>query len=271
MSLTTSLTASLSQTILLAHKENTDRLALALTTAGLPPTIQRQADRPDYAPYANIYRCLLNHHQAWQQAAQNDQPTLILEADFVPVQNIGTLPLPFDPTNLRTGITWLYTCAPQIYSITPQGHADGFSTSLVAYILTPQSATALLPFLDHITTTQGTGYYNFDSDLDRYLRDRQFTNYIPYRNYGEHGGKANPEHCKNGMTGIHRADTLYGPLAFPPDYSLQEPTLNARFNARLRGLGRLATGRYLRPKILKQSSHPLLLLQFALTRQLTLH
>lgn len=73
------------------------------------------------------------------------------------------------------------------------------------------------------------------------------------------------------MTGLHRADTLYGPLAFEPDYSLQESTLQARLNARLRGLGRLATGRYLRPKILRGSSQPLRLLQFALGRQLTLH
>jgi hypothetical protein len=259
------------ETILLAHTENTDRLAQVLTDTGLAPTIQRQGDRPEYAPYANIYRCLLNHHAAWEKAATNPGPTLIMEADFVPVQNMGDLPLPFEASNPKVGLAWLYTCAPQIYSITEQGHADGFSTSLVAYIVTPQSAQVLIDFLPHITETQGTGYYNFDSDLDKYLRSRQFTNYIPYRNYGEHGGKANPEHRKNGMTGLHRADTLYGPLAFEPDYSLQESTLNARLNARIRGLGRLATGRYLRPKILRKSSHPLRLLQFALGRQFTLH
>lgn len=259
------------QTILLAHRENTDRLAQVLTDTGLTPTIQRQEDLPEYAGYANIYRCLLNHHAAWQQAATNPGPTLIMEADFVPVQNMGDLPLPFDPTHPRTGLAWLYTCAPQIYSITDQGYADGFSTSLVAYLVTSQAAQALLAFLPHITAHHGTGYYNFDSDLDKYLRQRQFTNYIPYRNYGEHGGKANPEHRKNGMTGLHRADTLYGPLAFAPDYSLQETRAIARLNARVRGLGRLATGRYLRPKILRNSSQPLRLLQFSLGRQLTFH
>ncbi|HEY9836036.1 MAG TPA: hypothetical protein V6D27_04010, partial [Vampirovibrionales bacterium] len=93
-------------------------------------------------------------------------------------------------------------------------------------------------------------------------------------NYGEHGGRPNPEHRQNQLSSSHRADVLYGKLAFLPMYAgeAQEGTLKClgvRLQARLKGIGRLVTGRYIRLPVLKQSSVPGRLLSFAIRRHLT--
>lgn len=261
--------------LILAHRESTDLLQSTFTQAGFECDVLRQADKPEYQTYASIYRCLLNHSQAWEFAAQAQQPTLIVEADFVPIVDLGKLPLPFSPDQARlgnVGMAWLYTCAPQIYSVTVDGFAEGFSTALVAYILTPQGARALQGFVGEITTRHGTGYYNFDSEIDGFLRAQKLKNYVPFRNYGEHGGRANPEHRRNGMSGLHRADVLWGSLAFLPIYTEGSHLrlFRARLQARLKGIARLAMGKYLRPKIVKSSRHPGRLISFAIRRQLTL-
>lgn len=268
------LTAQVGKVLILAHRESTDLLQLTFAQAGFECDVLRQADKPEYQTYASIYRCLLNHSQAWEFAAQAQQPTLIVEADFVPIVDLGKLPLPFSPDQARLGVgmAWLYTCAPQIYSVTADGFAEGFSTALVAYILTPQGAKALQGFVGEITARHGTGYYNFDSEIDGFLRARNLKNYVPFRNYGEHGGRANPEHRHNGMSGLHRADVLWGRLAFLPIYT-EGSHLRlfwARLQARLKGIARLAMGKYLRPKIVKNSRHSGRLISFAIRRQLTL-
>lgn len=260
--------------LIIAYRESTLQLEAAFAREGIPCEVVRQEDNPDYQGYAAIYRCMLNHLRAWTFAAQQELPTLIVEADFVPVVGLAQLPLPFNPEQSNVGISWLYTCAPQIYSISPQGYAEGFSTALVAYIVTPQGAASLCGLANQITVQHGTGYYNFDSEIDKYLRIRGFKNYIPFRNYGEHGGRSNPEHRHNGMSGIHRADVLFGKLAFLPDYAIGKNQafflFKARLRARIKGIGRLLTGRFLRWKIVRQSSTPNRLFQFALQRHLTI-
>lgn len=267
------LAEAIGHTFILAYKESTTLLEATLTEAKLPYEVIRQADRSDYQSYASIYRCMLNHQQAWIRAAESCQPTLIVEADFVPVVGLGQLPLPFNLTQPDVGISWLYTCAPQLYSVTPDGFAEGFSTGLVAYVVTPNAARSLCDFVADITQKHGTGYYNFDSDIDQFLRARNFKNYIPFRNYGEHGGKPNPEHRRYGLSGIHRADVLYDQLAFLPAYieSTKRPALQlrlARLQARLRGVIRLALGRFLRAKVIKGSTVPWRLIRFAIHRYL---
>jgi hypothetical protein len=270
---------------IVAYREDTAELEQAIAASGFDCEVLRQPDQPEYATYAAIYRCMLNHQRAWQQAAIASQPTLIMEADFVPVQNIGQLPLPFDLNQendlnqSNVGIAWLYTCAPQIYSVTAAGFVEGFSTALVAYVLTPNGAEALCGLVEEITRSHGTGYYNFDSEIDRFLLDRGFKNYIGFRNYGEHGGRSNPEHRRNGMSGIHRSDVLYGKLAFMPQYAIapshstSQPTENfiwARLQARTKGIGRLLSGKLLRPGIVRNSTVPLRLVRTAIHRQLRL-
>jgi hypothetical protein len=262
---------------IVAYREDTAELEQAIATSGFDYEVLRQLDQPEYAAYAASYRCLLNHQTAWQRAAIANQPTLIMEADFVPVQNIGQLPLPFDLNQANVGIAWLYTCAPQIYSVTAAGFVEGFSTALVAYVLTPNGAANLCGLVEAITRSHGTGYCTFDSEIDRFLLDRGFKNYIGFRNYGEHGGRANPEHRRNGMSGIHRADVLYGKLAFTPRYAIapssstSQSTENftwARFRARTKGIGRLLSGKLLRPAIVRNSTVPLRLVRTAIQRQL---
>lgn len=261
-----------SRVLIVAYKESTIQLEQVLSAEGFESELLRQEDRPEYQEYASIYRCMLNHSRAWAIAAQSATPTLILEADFVPVIGLGQLPFPFRPDQPDAGIAWLYTCAPQLYSVSQDGFAEGFSTGLVAYIITPSGAQVLLGFVEEITQKYGTGYVNFDSKIDGFLRSRHFKNYIGFRNYGEHGGASNPEHRRHGMSGIHRADVLSGRLAFLPAYATADRWshvgyLRARAIARLRGIGRFLRGRFLRIKIIRTSSVPLRLIRFAICRQ----
>lgn len=265
------LVQALGQTFILAYQESTDLLETALRQTGLSAEVLRQTSRSEYQNYASIYRCMLNHQQAWQRAAQSPRPTLIVEADFVPVIDFGNLPLPFKLDQPEVGISWLYTCASQLYSVTPEGFGEGFSTGLVAYIVTPQAAQALCELVAEITQKHGTGYYNFDSEIDQFLRHRHLKNYIACRNYGEHGGKPNPEHRRNGI-GSHQADVLHGQLSFMPTYATQSRhprycLLTTRIHARLKGIARLLLGKFLRLKVLQSSSTPWRLLRFAVWRQ----
>ncbi|NEP16149.1 MAG: LPS biosynthesis glycosyltransferase [Leptolyngbya sp. SIO4C1] len=271
------LVKTIGSTFILAYKEDTARLETALTQSGCRCEVLRQVHRPGYERYSRSYLCLLNHRQAWESAVKSDQPTLIVEADFVPVQSFDKLPPPFDPADPDLGIAWLYTCAAQIYTITSNGYAQGYSTAMVAYVVTARSAQLLIELAEAVKADPGPDTYTpWDSGIEYYLRDRGLHNYVPWRNYGEHGGLPNPEHQQNNLSTTHRADVLYGPLAFAPPYAIaagqpsQAQWLKTRGYGRLKGLGRLLLNKYLRGPVLKGSSQPARLLQFALGRQLTL-
>ncbi len=268
-----SLVKRISRVFIIAYKESTQELEELLTNQGFTNEVLRQERKPEYQSYSRSYLCLLNHRTAWERAIQETQPTMIIEADFVPVVNFGKLPLPFNPHQNNVGISWLYTCAPQIYYVSPDGYAEGFSASTVAYIVTPESARFLIELAEEIRTQVGeTNYSSWDSTIDSFLRRKGLKNYIPWRNYGEHGGLPNPEHHKNNLSKTHRADVLYGKLAFMPLYVVKNSKLNlfgVRFWARLKGIARLGTGRFLRVKVIQGSNFPLRLLRFAILRQLT--
>lgn len=263
------------QVLIIAYKESTELLEKTLREEGLTPEVVRQAENPAMQDFSLNYRCMLNHRSAWEKALST-HTTLIVEADFVPVRGLGQLPLPFPGDRTEAlGIAWLYTCAPQIYSVSKQGYAEGFSTSMVAYIITNHSAEYLMQLADRITDEIGPkNYFSWDSGIDNFLRKHQFKNYVPFRNYGEHGGTPNPEHRQNQLSTTHRADVLYGKLAFLPMYACEKPLgilklLGVRLMARLKGFGRLVMGRYIRVPILKKSSVPGRLLSFAIRRHLT--
>jgi hypothetical protein len=270
-----SLADAIDTVFVIAYKESTDRLEAALRQAGLPCEIVRQELQPTSEGMSPSYRCLLNHSRAWQRASRATKPTLIVEADFVPVLHLGQLPLPYNAQHSNMGIAWLYLCAPQLYSLSSDGYAEGFSTSMVAYIVTPQSAACLLELVEDIERQFGQSYSTWDSTVDRFLRDRGFKNYIPFRNYGEHGGRPNPEHRQHGLSTVHRADVLYGKLAFMPLYAIKGDKIShatyfiSRCQARLRGLGRLLSGKFLRLKLLRHSKAPIRLLSFTIRRQLS--
>lgn len=267
------LVKNISKVLIIACKEPTEQLEEVFTREGFNCQVLRQESKPEYQNYSRSYLCLMNHHRAWEIAQKETQPTMIIEADFVPVVGIGKLSLPFNPNQSNVGVSWLYTCATQIYSISNEGYAEGFSVSTVAYIVTPQAASSLMGLSKEITLKYGaTKYSSWDSLIDRYLRDRNFQNYIPWRNYGEHGGAPNPEHKQNKLSKTHHADVLYGKLAFMPLYAVNEKSARAtvflvRLQARLKGIARLLSGRFLRPKIIKSSKAPARLIGFALFRQ----
>jgi hypothetical protein len=266
------LVKNIGKVLIIAYKESTQQLEEVFRQEGFECEVLRQEFKPEYQNYSRTYLCLMNHCRAWEIAAQKSKPTLIVEADFVPVLGIGKLPLPFNPNQSNVGVSWLYTCAPQVYSISAEGFAEGFSVSTVAYIVTNLAAKTLLGLRGEITDKYGyTKYSSWDSTLDNYLRDRNFKNYIPWRNYGEHGGAPNPEHHQNNLSRIHRADVLYGKLAFTPLYAVGENTgfmtfFFVRLQARLKGIARLILGRFLRPKIIRHSKLPGKLICFALFR-----
>ncbi|NEZ65288.1 LPS biosynthesis glycosyltransferase [Leptolyngbyaceae cyanobacterium CCMR0082] len=259
---------TIGQILILAYQEDTEQLSSFLGTTGCHVEVLRQMHRSEYKNYSRSYLCLLNHRKAWEQALLSEKPTLIVEADFVPVANFAQLPSPFDPNDKHLGIAWLYTCASQIYTITDQGYAQGYSTAMVAYVITKQSAWRLIELAEMVKADPGPEMYTpWDSGIEYYLRDRNFHNYVPWRNYGEHGGIPNPEHQQNNLSTTHRADVLYGPLAFEPAYG---KVLKERTYGRVKGLGRLLLNKYLRGPVLSGSTHPGRLLRFALSRQFTL-
>ena len=276
MSNKNSLIDSISSVFIIAYKEDTTILEKTLQEQGFNYQLLRQKHQPEYKSYSPSYLCLLNHNNAWIKASEQQKPSLIIEADFVPVINFGSLPLPFNLENHNVGIAWLYTCAPQIYTVSDENYAQGFSTSAVAYILTPGAALQLIELENEVRLSSGTDNYStWDSTIDEFLRNRNFQNFVPFRNYGEHGGLPNLEHSRFGLSKVHRADILYDKLAFMPIYAGVDKfqiwrLFGERFQARLKGILRLLIGKYLRLQVVRGSSFPLRLISFAILRQLSL-
>lgn len=275
------------KTFILAHREDTTRLERALDQEGMPYEVLRQVHQDEFRHYSRSYLALLNHRQAWAAAAEAMTFTLVVEADFVPIKGFGQLPMPFCSTQSDVGMAWLYTCAPQVYSVSQEGYAQGFSTAMVAYLIAPAAAAALLDMAEAIAHDPGPeAYAPWDSSIEGFLRTRGFKNFVPFRNYGEHGGRPNPEHRQYGLSRTHRADVLYGALAFMPLYALAtDPSPDqassatvgerirygwVRSQARLKGIARLAMGKFLRWPVVRRSNVPHRLLSFAIRRQLSL-
>ncbi|NEP58954.1 MAG: LPS biosynthesis glycosyltransferase [Symploca sp. SIO2G7] len=270
------LTDCIGKVFIIAYKESTQLLEETLAKEGLPCEVLRQQPQLEYKNFSPSYLCLLNHRRAWEEATQQSKPTLIVEADFVPVLGLGKLPLPFNPHQTDVGVSWLYTCASQVYYVSPDGYAQGFSTSMVAYIVTPYAAQYLIELAEKVKQEIGTSNYSsWDSEIDSVLLAKQLKNYIPFQNYGEHGGLPNPEHHRHGLSKTHRADILYGKLAFVPSYAVeggnsQLKFLSVRLQARLKGIARLVIGKFLRVPVIKGSSTPGRLISFAVRRQLSM-
>ena len=294
----TTLVECIAQTFVIAYKEPTEQLVTTLQQFGCDCTVLRQVHQPGYETYSPSFLCLLNHRSAWELALRSDQPTLIVEADFVPVKNFARLPPPFEPDDKSLGIAWLYTCAAQIYNVSEgasvsaksvsdtsvsvsanrraDSWAQGYSTSMVAYVVTAQSARRLIDLAAQIEKDPGPRQYSpRDSGIEYYFRDLGLRNYVPFRNYGEHGGLPNPEHGRNRLSKAHRADVLHGALAFAPMYATEHGQLSrwmwlkVRTYARIKGIGRLVLLKYLRAEVVRKSHQGWALVRFAIARHLT--
>ena len=270
----------IAQTFVIAYKEPTEQLTQTLTAAGCSCTVLRQVHQPGYETYSPSFLCLLNHRNAWELALRSQKPTLIVEADFVPVENFAELPPPFDPDDAEMGIAWLYTCAAQIYNVSNQlSHQFGlgYSTSMVAYTVTAKGAQLLIELAAQVEKDPGPRAYSpWDSGIEYYLRDNGARNYVPFRNYGEHGGLPNLEHQQNRLSKAHRADVLYGKLAFAPMYAEVNGQVDrwqwmkGRAYGRAKGFGRLFLLKYLRGEVVQKSAQGGELVRWAIARQLTL-
>jgi hypothetical protein len=91
------------QVFIIAYKEPTEALESCFREEGFNCEVLRQKHLEEYKGYSNSYLTLLNHCQAWQRIIQENKPTLIIEADFVPVVGISQLPLPFNPRKKKCG------------------------------------------------------------------------------------------------------------------------------------------------------------------------
>jgi hypothetical protein len=98
---------------------------------------------------------------------------------------------------------------------------------MVAYVITAKSARLLIALAAQVEKDPGPRTYSpWDSGIEYYLRDNGTRNYVPFRNYGEHGGRPNLEHQQNKLSKAHRADVLYGKLAFAPMYAQVNGQIN---------------------------------------------
>lgn len=84
---------------IIAYKESTQLLEDALIAERIQCEILRQEHQEEQKDYSPSYLCMLNHRRAWEKATTQSKPTLIVEADFVPVLGFGKCPLPFIPSN----------------------------------------------------------------------------------------------------------------------------------------------------------------------------
>jgi hypothetical protein len=222
---------------IVAHREDTTELESTLQSQGFAVQVVKGPYTPEQLEYSALVRCLINHANVWKIVATENQDCLVVEADFVPVKDFGSLrsPLPHRPDDPGVGLGWLYSAGSTLYGIDEEGYPFGHGNTTVAYQLTPAAAKALLDFFEREMAVEDPGTYRpWETYLGVYMRrERGFRNYIPVYQYGEHGGVPNTEHASVHKRGWHQADLLMGPLEFQPQYARNAP-LHYRF-IRLRG------------------------------------
>lgn len=255
---------------IVAHTEATDALETALGNEGFNVSVIRGPYGPQMASWSRNSLCLVNHTNAWKEARSEDGYSIIVEADFVPVKGFGQLPLPFDENRSPHSLGYLYACGPQVWDLTGglRGHAGG----MVAYVVSPVVTQKMLEFASaEILSNRPHLYHAWDSQIGYWLKERGVQSFMPYRNYGEHGGKPNPEHRWAGLKATHRADVLWGQLCFLPSYASGSRLRYRmmRLGARTWGLARLFSGRVLAWHDLKRSPEKGLLLRAVVGRQVT--
>jgi hypothetical protein len=265
-----SLRTAASGVIIVAHDEDTTQLRTALLAEGFSVEEVRGPYSQEHQSFSRSMRCLVNHANAWRIASSRRQPTIVVEADFVPVLGFGALPAPIPSGRWETSIAYLYSVGPEIWDLATRSLARGHGGGMVALLIPPDVARLLLAFFQEELQDNPLGRYSaFDARVGYWLKDRGVESYIPYRHYGEHGGFGNPEHEAVGLRRTHRADALYGRLAFTPAYATRSRLRywRTRVWARVWGMGRLALGRFLAWHDYAQSSRARMI-RFAVGRLL---
>ena len=224
------------QSFIVAYKEDTSALEHALREEGLPVEVLRPHYTQQELTYSRAIRCLLNHASAWRRAREAGGMTLIVEADFVPCVGLGRMPLPFDPQlHGDAGWAFLYSAGPRMFQCHPDGGLQGHSCTSVAYVVSPRVAGWLTEYVEEelVRNLDLTQYSLWDTQFQWHVMGKGGKCFMPYRNFGEHGGIPNKEHFRErvgfaarlrflGRMGIglnHYADVLHGRLKFLPAYA----------------------------------------------------
>jgi len=254
-----------------AHNESTSNLEDCLRREGFDVVVQKRTYLKEEADFSLMARCLLNHRDAWRRVAERGEASIVVEADFVPVRNFGSCPMPFDPRRHQVAVAWLYAGGPVLYRIEREGIAVGHSSTTVALLMTPAGAAGLVEFAEAELERAKGEYTPWDTYLSHRLRHGSgILTILPFRQYGEHGGLANREHAAHGVRGWHQADRLLGRLAFLPEYAGGSRIRYrlVRLRASIRGIARLLSFRYLELGAFARSNQRARLLRFAIARWL---
>lgn len=266
---TTTVRAACGDSYLIRHREDIEELRRVLEEEGFRVQEVSGPYRPEMAEWSANTRCLVNHHNAWQRIAAGSRPALVVEADFVPVIGLGSLAIPCAAERLADSLVYLYVCGPQLWDL--DGGLRGHGGASVAYMVSPQVARRLIEYAEiEIFATTPEKYMGWDASVGFWLNRRGVQTYLPYRDYGEHGGLPNPEHRQAGLRSHHRADLLAARLAFLPTYARGSWLRFGWIRARARGWGmaRLVAGRYLAWHDFWRSEEKLRLLRVAVGRHL---
>jgi hypothetical protein len=240
------------QSYVLAYKEDVDPLVAALEAEKFKPTVLRAVYSEVEQTYSRNVRTFMNHHNAWQRAAEHDGFTLICESDCVPCLGLASFPT-FWPTDDPMAWGYLYQGSPRLLAlIGAEKYLRCHTSPLVAYVVNARVARALCDWFDaEMSARDPKDYFSFDALLQWSAMGRGCHAFMPMKHYGEHGGRANPEHGAHGMAraGEHRADNLAGPLHFLPQYCEGSRLTYAlvRVKERFYGLARLATNKWMFP------------------------
>jgi hypothetical protein len=234
--------------LVVAYKCDTSPLEESLKQEGFAVQLISSEYSKKELEYSASVRCLMAHATAWRLAANRKAPSLVIEGDFVPAIGFGQMPVPVPEGRIHNSIGYLYACAPQIWDIEDRKYARGHAGATVALIIPPKVAAALLEFYDEQMAKNPLGQYvPWDAGVGYWLKERGFQSYMPYRQYGEHGGIPNPEHQLAGLSRQHRADVIHGDLHFMPEYAGASRFAynKTRLWARYWGIVRLLVGRTL--------------------------
>jgi hypothetical protein len=254
---------------IIAHKENTQRLENFLRQHGFETHVFRRQYTAEEQVLPSQVRCLLNHQDAWQAIADSGRAGIVVEADFVPIRSFAEACAPFDPEVSPVAIGWLYAGGPVIYGFDRRGFAIGSSSTAVALLIMAEAASALVAFARKELDAYGPDILLWDTYFCHHLRGKMnVPTYIPLKQFGEHGGIANPDHNTYMARGWHQGDILLDRLAFMPLYAKGSPLrfLVIRWRATLRGFVRVFTGRFIEVPAFRGSRQKGLILLFTLAR-----
>ena len=233
---------------ILACTEDASALEHAFSVEGFPVEVIRPQYDAEQRSWSRAAKCLWGHREIWQAIAEAGEGlSMVCEADFVPCVGIGALPLPFHAHDIQDALGYLYAGGAEVFDIHHGKYARGHASCTVAYVAGAAVARRLIHFADIHLLNRGTGHTLWDCDLGWSVKSVGVKCWMPYRQYGEHGGIPNPEHAKHGFNPSHQSDILYGPLHFLPAYAggSRFKYWGTRLRARCRGIGRLVLNRYL--------------------------